>query len=74
MDASASRRSKCLSARSRTRRERDYYNYSTRDGMVRGAGLGMRGAALNSNSTSWSTVACVFISMTLLLATALGAA
>jgi Cu-Zn family superoxide dismutase len=74
VDASVSRRSKNSSARSRTRKERDYYQYSTRHGLAGGgSGLGMRmNGGTGPNTTSWSTVACVFISMTLLLATALG--
>mgnify|MGYP001337125151 FL=1 len=57
--------------RSRTRKERDYYEYNSRRGDIAGK-MNVAGRGGNAGVTSWATIACVFISITLLLATALG--
>jgi hypothetical protein len=73
ISSGANRRRKEISkdaVRTRTRKERDYYQYGSRDiGVAAGATLNGGG---RRGDTSWSTIACVFISITLLLATALG--
>ena len=55
----------------RARKERDYYEYKSRHGDVAGK-MSVAGRGGNVGVTSWATIACVFISITLLLATALG--
>ena len=65
------RRENASTKRSRARKERDYYEYKSRHGDVAGK-MSVAGRGGNVGVTSWATIACVFISITLLLATALG--